>query len=276
MLECILPPCIRYRLKFIWIRGRPSYENQMMIVDAHSHLGYDYVFEEDFTTAKLLNKMERNNIAVSIVQPGTVLDLESVIKQHNNIADLSTKMRGRIFGIANPNPHLPFNDYYGELERCVNALGFVGVKLHPLAHAVNPSSLHGKKVFQAALDLDIPVIVHTGVGGPWALPSSLIPIAMEFPRLKIVLAHAGGAMFSNEAALAARLCPNIYLETSWLPSITIHSLCKTLGADRLMFGSDHAENAETELTKYRTIGLNEKELEWCLGNTALKVFDIQV
>ncbi|MEM2841947.1 MAG: amidohydrolase family protein [Thermoproteota archaeon] len=248
----------------------------MIVVDAHSHLGFDYVFEEDFTTEKMLKKMERGDIAVSIVQPGTVFDLEGVIKQHNDIADLSTRMRGRIFGMANPNPHLSFEDYHGELERCVNTLGFVGVKLHPLAHAVNPSSLDGRKVFQTALDLGIPVMVHTGVGGPWALPSALIPIATEFPQLKIILAHSGSAMFSNEAAIAARLCPNIYLETSWLPSITIHSLCKTLGADRLMFGSDHAENAETELAKYRTMGLSEEDLEWCLGNTALKVFGIQV
>ena len=247
-----------------------------MIVDAHAHMGYDYVFEEDFTLEKLLPFMDKNKIDASIVQPGTVLDLKTVTKQHDAIADLSRKMPGRFFGMANPNPHLPMEEYRGELERCVNGLGFVGVKMHPLAHAVDPNRSAGRKVFDAALDLGIPVMVHTGAGIPWALPSALIPAAMDYPELRIVLAHSGSSIFSGEAALAAKLCPNIFLETSWLQGITIHSLCRTLGADRVMFGSDHGENIATELTKYRTIGLTGEELEWCLGRTAAEVFKLPV
>jgi predicted TIM-barrel fold metal-dependent hydrolase len=247
-----------------------------MIIDAHTHLGYDYVFEEDFTREKLLTSMEENKIDASIVQPGSVLDLKAVTEQHDAIADLSEKMPGRIFGMANPNPHLPEKEYRGELQRCVEDLGFVGVKLHPLAHAVDPHRSAGRRVFEAALDLGIPVMIHTGAGIPWALPSALISPATDFPGLKIVLAHSGSSLFSGEAVLAAKLCPNVYLETSWLPSIAIHSLCKTLGASRVMFGSDHGENVATELTKYRTIGLTDGELEWCLGKTAAEVFKIPV
>lgn len=245
-----------------------------MIIDAHAHLGYDYVFEKDFTAENLLTNIEKNQIDISIVQPGTTLDLKTVIAQHNAIADLSRKMPGRIYGMANPSPHLPVEDYRKELGRCVNELGFVGVKLHPLAHAVNPILSSGHKVFEAASDLGIPVMVHTGAGVPWALPSAIIPIAMEFPKLKIVLAHCGSAIFSAEAALAARLCSNIYLETSWMPSTAVRNFCRTLGADRIMFGSDSAENTAAELAKYRTIGLTSEELEWCLGKTAAKVFGI--
>ncbi len=247
-----------------------------MIIDAHAHLGYDYVFEDDFTLEKLLPQMDENKIDASVVQPGSVLDLKTVIEQHDAIANLSREMPGRIFGMANVNPHLPTKQYREELRRCVNDLGFVGVKLHPLAHAVDPNRSNGRKVLATALDLGIPVMVHTGAGIPWALPSALIPLAIEFPELKIVLAHSGSAVFSSEAALAAKLCPNVYLETSWMPSIAIHSFCKTLGANRVMFGSDHGENAVTELTKYRTIGLADEELVWCLGKTAAEVFELPV
>ncbi len=245
-----------------------------MIVDSHTHLGYDYVFEEDFTLEDLLTNMERNKIDVSIVQPGSVLDLENVVKQHDAIAALSKDMRGRIFGMANPNPHLPRDDYRQELERCVNELGFVGVKLHPFAHAVNPDQSIGRKVFEAASDLGVPVMIHTGAGIPWALPSASIPIAKDFPELSIVLAHSGSSIFASESALAARLCHNIYLETSWLPGFVIRGLCRNLGADRIMFGSDHADNVATELTKFSSIGLTNEELEWCLGKTAARVFKI--
>ena len=99
---------------------------------------------------------------------------------------------------------------------------------------------------------------------------------MDFPELKIVLAHSGSAVFSSEASLAAKLCPNVYLETSWMQSIAIHGFCKTLGARRVMFGSDHGENAAAELAKYRTMGLSNGELEWCLGKTAAEVFKLPV
>jgi predicted TIM-barrel fold metal-dependent hydrolase len=245
-----------------------------MIIDAHTHLGYDYVFRGDFTHDALLTNMNRNKIDISIVQPGTVLDLHGVIKQHNAIAKFARELDGRIIGMANPNPYLPTDEYHKELERCVKNLGFVGVKLHPLAHAVDPGKTIGEKVFKAAMNLDIPVMVHTGIGVPWALPSTILPRAMEFPELRIVLAHAGSAMFSNEALLTAKLCPNVYLETSWLPSITIQNLCQNLGAERIMFGSDHGENVSVELEKYRSIDLSDEELKWCLGRTAAHVFNI--
>lgn len=247
-----------------------------MIIDAHTHLGYDYVFEEKFTLEKLLSNMEKNQVDTSIVQPGTTFDLKTVIKQHNFIADLSKKKAGKIFGMANPNPYLSTAKYRKELERCVNTLGFIGVKLHPLAHAVNPILSAGRRVFEAALDLKIPVMVHTGIGVPWALPSAVIPIALEFPSLKIILAHSGSSVFSNEASLAANLCPNIFLETSWMPSTTIQGFCKTLEAKRVMFGSDQSENITAELAKYRSIGLTKEELEWCLGKTAKTVFNLSI
>jgi len=245
-----------------------------LIVDAHTHLGRDYAYEEDFNAEFLLMSMERNGIDISIVQPGTAFDLGAVVKQHNKIAALAKRMPGRIYGMANPNPHLPAGKYRRELERCVKGLGFVGVKLHPQAHAVNPSSSTGRKVFETALELEIPVMVHTGEGISWALPSKLIPIAMEFGNLKIIVAHCGGAMFASEAALAARLCPNVYLEPSWLPGPAIRGFCRNIGADRVMFGSDMPENVAPELAKFRSIGLTDDELNWCLRETAVKVFKI--
>ena len=247
-----------------------------MIVDAHTHLGYDYVFEEDFTIDDLLTNMEKNRVDISIVQPGTVLDLKTVVKQHNAIADLSEKMPRRIFGMANPNPHLPREQYCKELERCICDLGFLGVKMQTLGHGVDPGKSAGRKVFQAALDLGVPVMVHTGTGIPRSLPSALILIAKDFPALQIVLAHSGGSMFAGEAALAARLCSNIYLEASWLPGFMISGFCKSLGAERIMFGSDHGDNVAAELAKFGALGLTDKELEWCLGKTAAKVFKIPV
>jgi predicted TIM-barrel fold metal-dependent hydrolase len=245
-----------------------------LIIDAHTHLGYDYVFEKEFELEDLVSNMEKNNVDACILQPGTCLDIGKIVQQHDAIAKLSRETPSKIYGMANPNPHLLTKDYRDEIERCVNELGFVGVKLHPFAHAVNPNGNDARKVYESALEHGIPVMVHTGAGVPWALPSLLIPVAREFPDVKIILAHSGSAIYSDEAALAAGLCQNIYLETSWLPGYTIQSYCENFGADRVMLGSDHGGNMEAELSKYRSLNLSKEELEWCLGNTAAKVFKI--
>ncbi len=98
----------------------------MKIVDAHAHLGFDEVFDEDFTEAALLESQERNGIDVTLVQPGTVHNLNGVRRQHDAIAELARRFPGRFYGIANPSPHLPGEQYEQEALRCVKELGFVG------------------------------------------------------------------------------------------------------------------------------------------------------
>jgi hypothetical protein len=246
-----------------------------MIVDAHAHLGFDEIFDEDFTEAALLESHSRNSIDVTLVQPGTVHDLAAVQMQHDIIADLIRRYPGRFRGIANPNPHLPGNAYECEVTRCVEELRFVGIKMHPLAHAVNPLGRHGRRVFDLARALQVPVMVHTGAGIPWAAPSLLDPIAGGYPDLKIVVAHAGGSIFAGEAGLLAAGHSNVFLESSWVAGFQIRAWARGLGAGRVMFGSDHADNAETELTKFRSAGLSEEELDWALGGTAAAVFGLR-
>ena len=245
-----------------------------MIVDAHAHLGYDEIYDHDFTEAALVEGQARDGIDMTLVQPATVHDEGSARRYHDAIADLAARYPGRFRGIANPNPHLPGDAYERELRRCRDDLGFVGLKLHPAAHAVNPIGRHGRRAFALAEDLGWPVIVHTGAGIPWAAPALLEAISAAQPSLKIVVAHAGAMILAAEAFALAQRHPNVYLECSWTAGFLVHTWAHALGAQRLLFGSDHAENAPTELTKFRTAGLTDEELHWCLGNTAATVFGL--
>jgi uncharacterized protein len=247
----------------------------MTVVDVHGHLGYDNTFDEDFTEAELMEAHE-HGVGVTIVQPGTCVYLEDVQRQHDAIADLCARRPGQFFGMANPCPHLREDDYRREMERCVRVLKFVGVKLHPLAHAVKPGGTAGERVMRTARDLGIPVMVHTGAGAPFALPSAMIPVAQKYPDVKIVLAHAGASIYSGEASLALSLCPNVYLDTSWSAGFALRGWVREFGANRLMMASDHGDNAATELTKHRTCGLTQEELEWCLGRTAVEVYKLPI
>jgi hypothetical protein len=243
-----------------------------MIVDAHAHLGLDEVFDEDFTEAALVDGQKANGIDASLVQPGTCHDLAGVQRQHDAIADAAARHPGRLFGIANPNPHLADAEYEAEVRRCVERLHFVGLKIHPFGHAVNPLGRHGRRAFALAAGLDIPVIVHTGAGIPWAAPSLLAPVAEAHPDLRIVVAHAGGGILAVEAGLLAERCGNTYLECSWTAGFTIRRWVQTFGPRRILFGSDHAENAAAELANFRAAGLTREELDWTLGRAAATVF----
>lgn len=43
--------------------------------------------------------------------------------------------KGLFYGMASINPHFKDEEVYDELKRCVKELGFVGVKITPIAHA---------------------------------------------------------------------------------------------------------------------------------------------
>ena len=79
-----------------------------------------------------------------------------------------------------------------------------------------PSSEDGDFVLATA-----PQAWRSGYGPhrPWSsLRTTLalrIPAARKYPSLKIILAHAGFAVFTAETQVAATVCDNLYLETSW-------------------------------------------------------------
>jgi len=245
-----------------------------MIVDVHVHMGWDHTFDEDFTKEELIRKMETCNVDVQVVQPGACHDIEAVKKQHDAIANLSREYPGRFFGMANPSPHLPGTVYEDEIKRCIDELGFVGIKVNTIASGVNPNSKAGRKGFTAAQKYGVPLMVHTGAGIPFASPVNLISMAEEFPDLKIIMAHCGEMVFANEAEVAFSACQNIFGETSWTPGFIVKHWMEKFG-HRFMLGSDHADNMATELTKFETVGLSEDERKAILGETAIEVYQLQ-
>lgn len=244
--------------------------NPTKIVDAHAHLGGCCVFDLKTTEDDLVRHMEESGVDVTIVQPypGT----KEPVRAHDQIAELCAKYPGRFFGLASLSPHGDHGAYQREVERCVKALGFVGVKLHTIGHGVNPLSEDGDLVFATGHALGIPVMVHTGPGIPFALPALCIPAARKYPGLDIILAHAGWSVFSAEAQVAASVCGNLYLETSWCSGEDIRWMISTIGPERVMLGADLPSNVPVEIAKYKALGLEPEVYAQVLGGTACKTF----
>ena len=117
--------------------------------------------------------------------------------------------------MASMNPHTDPENYFKEVERCVRELGFVAVKLHTIG---------------------VPVMVHPGMGMPFASPALVIRKARQYPNVPIILAHAGYAIYTMDAYVTSTECSNFALETSRCTAHIIKFIIEKVGAERVMFG----------------------------------------
>ncbi|MFH1636186.1 MAG: amidohydrolase family protein [Chloroflexota bacterium] len=244
----------------------------MKFIDTHCHLGISKLSGDSITERDLLVSMDAHGVDISLVMPHAVSDDPKA--EHDAVAGLCKKHPGRFRGIANLSPLWDEADYIKEVTRCVRELGFVALKLNPMQHITSPLMKNADKVFDSAANLGVPVIVHTGLGAPWALPSLSIPQARRHPDLPIILAHAGFAIYTSDAYIAALECDNIYLEPSWCMIHEVRGLIKKLGVDRFLFGSDLPENLPVELAKYRALNLSDADLGAVLGGNAVRLFSL--
>ncbi len=245
----------------------------MRIIDSHTHLGVSRLSENEYTAEMQLEAQKKWGIDVSLVLP-IPKSPGGPAAAHDEIHKLCKNHPGRFFGVLDLDPSMEDGAYWKEAERCVKQLGFVGVKLHTYFHPCNPLSPFTDKVFEMAKQFNIPVIVHTGLISTFGLPSLQVQRAKEFPTVKIVLAHMGYNAYTSEAIIAAQLCENIFLESSWTGPGRVKEAIKKLGSSRVMMGADQLINIPWELAKMRNIGLNDAQLEDCLGRTAATVFKL--
>ncbi len=171
--------------------------------------------------------------------------------QHVLHAEVAGKYPGRMVTFACIDPRRP--NAVELLQRAVSELGVVGLKIHPAA-GFFPNDPVVYPMYHKALDLGLPVMVHTGpepkpLYSRHCQPVYLDDVAADFPDLTIIMAHAGLSAWWQEAAGIASVCPNIYLDISgWQPSArlrplefytNLRSLVSTVGAGRILWGSDY-------------------------------------
>jgi uncharacterized protein len=248
-----------------------------MIIDVHVHLGIDRCYDEVRTEEEIIQSMEENKVDVSIVQPmfGAVY-LEDIKEEHNRIYKFSQAYPKRIFGMASMTPLIHEADYYNEAKRCMKELGFVGIKLNPGVHGVSPSLKKGEIPWKVCSELGVPLMVHTGPGGAFALPANVIGRCRQYKNVQCILAHSGLVSFAGEALFAAQECSNIILETTWTAAHHVAIFIKLFGAKRVMFGSDEVSNLPVELAKFRSLHISKEDLEACLGKTANQEYKLNL
>lgn len=141
---------------------------------------------------------------------------KEAVSSHEQIAELM-RMSSRFIGFASVDPLRV--GAAKELEHAVKTLGFKGLKLDPALQDFRPNDPKTFSVYEAAEELRIPIVIHTGMS--WAPDTPLEqgqPLLLEepirrFPRLNFVLAHFAWPWVWDAAALALKY-PQVHLDTS--------------------------------------------------------------
>jgi predicted TIM-barrel fold metal-dependent hydrolase len=139
-----------------------------------------------------------------------------------------------------------------EVRRLVTEYGIRGIKIHPPHQLFAPNGyleagLEGlREIYATCEELHVPVIVHTGTSifpgarNRYGQPLLVEDVAIDFPKLTIVLAHGGRPLWMEEAIFLTRRFENVYLETSSVPPSKLLEYFPTLEkiSDRVIYGSD--------------------------------------
>ncbi len=240
------------------------------IFDTHTHIGYGLHHGRRYSADQLLAAMDRFGVDRSLVIPFPVVEDYHVA--HDETARAVKAHPERIIGAACIYPYIGKEKFRDEVKRCVEVLGFRALKLQPQFQPLDPLLTHGDFLYETALEFNLPMVIHTGTGAPYALPSLYILPAKRFPDLKIILAHCGGGgLFFAEAIVAALSCPNIWLELSTLMPHHILQVLQHVPSSRLMIGSDLPENLTTEIGKIFSLEVTDEIKQDILWNTASRL-----
>lgn len=181
-------------------------------------------------------------------------------------------------------------DAAGETERVLD-LGIRGLKVHPphQLFQVNDYRTGGPgagigDVFRIAEERGVPVMVHTGTSvfpgarNVYADPMPADDVAVDFPRLTLLLAHAGRPLHAETAFFLARRHPNVWLELSGIPPARLLDYLPRLGevAGRALWGTDWPSPGVHDLRRnveaFLELPLAEPARRAILHDNATRVF----
>ena len=240
----------------------------MKIIDAHCHIGEGRY--KRLTASELIALMDENDIEKAVVCP--VEEHITVYNREGNdyILQAVKEHPDRLIGFATVNP------WYGDraVEELRQAIGegLRGLKLNSTlqGYFINDELVY--PLIEIAQELDIPVYFHTATP-IFSLPLQLADLAGEFPEVRFIMGHAAASDFWIDAAPAAKMHDNIFIESSLRSgSAVLRNLVDELGAERLMFGSDTpCSTMAVELAKIDSLELSPANKEMVLAGTVLKV-----
>ena len=232
-----------------------------MIVDIHTH-----VFRPDTDFGpKLLADMERckidptiwRNLGEKHLESTKAADVAIVFGLQASATDWNipndmvaahvAQAPSRLLYFTSIDPLSP--GFMEELEKCHQQDGAVGVKMSPLYQDVHPGDPRCYQIYRYCQKHGLPILFHAGTsfvsGTPldYSRPVHFDKVAVDFPELRMVLAHLGHP-WEGETIAVIRRHANVYADLSalyyrpWQFYNSMQLLVEYRTHEKVLFGSD--------------------------------------
>jgi uncharacterized protein len=266
-----------------------------MIVDVHTHVWERpaHLGDAFIADAKAAAGAAYKDIAVDLdehwkamepVDRAIVLGFRArhvgVLVPNEYVADYVGRHPGKLIGFCSVDP----NDADGveQLDYAVKTLGLRGLKVGPIYQNIHPQDERFLALMARAEALGVPVLIHQGttfcsnVSLELANPIQLQPIALKFPKLRMLIAHMGHPWIA-ETLVLIRKHPHFYTDISALyyrPWQFYNALVTAMEygvLDKLLFGTDYPFT-----TPASTIAALKKVNEMAVGTNMPRIPEAKI
>lgn len=255
----------------------------------------DHALLQELTTkpAKLVAYMDERNIEwlglISYLSP----DVMGYTEATNDFsASFAAHYPHRFIPFGGADPRRT-SDMAAHMDRLLGDLRIKAIKIHPPHQLFNvngylfdPDLRPLTVVYEKCIEYDVPLMIHTGTSmfegarNRYADPMPVDDVAVDFPNLKMILAHAGRPLYTDTSFFLLRRHPNVSFDISSAPPKSLLRYFPWLErvADKAMFGSDWpapgvrdiGENVE----QFLSLGLSHEVERKILRDNAIRVFNL--
>lgn len=183
-------------------------------------------------------------------------------------------------------------DVAAEMRRLFEELGLDALKIHPPHQDLAPNAYRQGRpelevIYGMLSGYGKPVTFHTGTsifpGARSSLgdPMMIDDVAVDFPDLKIILAHGGRPLWMEAVFFLLRRHPNVFLDISGIPPLKLLEYFPRLEeiGGKVMFGTDWpspgVKSIRRNLDDFDTLPLTDSTKEAVRHRTARRVFGLE-
>ncbi|MEQ8461014.1 MAG: amidohydrolase family protein [Sandaracinaceae bacterium] len=206
---------------------------------------------------------------------------EGAMISNDEVAGFVAQAPDRLLGVASVDLRRPM-EAVRELRRCVEELGFKGLRMLPWLWELPPDDRRYYPLYAACVELGVPFCLQVGHAGPLrpSEPGRPIPyldrVACDFPELTIVGGHIGYPWTTEMIAMATKY-ENVFIDTSaYKPSRYPDELVAFMqkhGRRKVLFGSNFPMIQPAAcVAQLDALGLDEEARALFLAGNAERVF----
>ena len=218
------------------------------MIDVNAYLGHFAFRQLRYNTAGgLLRLMDRARIEKAVVSSAAAITYRNAQSGNEEVFNEVKNHRDRLIPFAVLTP--AYADWNHDLKVCREEFGMRGVRLYPNWHAYKLSDLRCLDLVGAAtahrLPVSIPFRVEDRRQQSWLVdvpnvePREAAALSRAMPEARFIFGNGNG-FAASELGRAGALPANYWIEISLLTAVLtneIGGLIKSLGEDRLLFGS---------------------------------------